>query len=467
MGARRVKNGARSAAWLKRAMRPAGPDRSVRLWEAEDLGLPSSLACATLRRAPRPEIPGDRDMTVARFRVDVPSLSIRRKPVESLSPQHDIPRNPVGQILTHEGHSIALVDLGREASEALQASWPTDQPFQSGGVVESTWLLPMLGAGSTAVSSLMAGNVFLATVNPATLMTIGSGVGSAVMGPTGIVAQVPFIAASSALMPVVAPVMLFTTVSSLVMCARLDRAQRTLGRLVEVVERVRRLLDAEDYARFETAAERIDEIRSEFEHCRRFASDVPDKLARIDHDVGVLRSKYGRMMTGDVDSEDGARAAVSDLNRFFLASLYDVQIDVLQLYLALQNDPDVVEFRQSRLREKNERYGEDFRQVLDDDRVGAYHRELKGGLSKSVWPRLYRGLGLPFGGEPEATVNRVRAIRKDFNSVQGRMEKWVEASEAVTDESRRQAVVFYREPNGERAMRAYHTGEVRVEGVGA
>ena len=89
----------------------------------------------------------------------------------------------------------------------------------------------MLGVGSTAASSLMAGNVFLATANPATLMTIGSGVGSAVMGSTGIVAQAPFIAAGSALMPVVTPVVLFTTVSSVVMCARLDRAQRTLGRL--------------------------------------------------------------------------------------------------------------------------------------------------------------------------------------------------------------------------------------------
>ena len=385
--------------------------------------------------------------------------------MEILPRQHDIPRNPVGQILTHDERSIALLDLGRDASRALRASWPTDQPFQSGGVVESTWLLPMLGAGSTAVSSLMAGNVFLATANPATLMTIGSGVGSAVMGSTGIVAQAPFIAASSALMPVVAPVMLFTTVSSVVMCARLDRAQRTLGRLFEVVERVRRLLDAEDYARFETAAERIDEIRSEFEHCRRFASDVPDKLARIDHDVGVLRSKYGRMMTGAVDSEDAARAAVSDLNRFFLASLYDVQIDVLQLYLAIQNDADVVEFRQSRLREKIRGYGGDFRQVLEDDRVGAYHRELKGGLPKSVWQRLSRDLGR--GGEPAAKVRKVRAIRKDFNSVRGRMEQWVEASEAVTDESRRQGVVFYRDPDDERGLRAFHTGEVRVEGVAA
>ena len=383
--------------------------------------------------------------------------------METLTLTNGVPRNPVGQILTHDERSIALVDLGRDASIALRASWPTDQPFQSGGVVESTWLLPMLGAGSTAASSLMAGNVFLATANPATLMTIGSGVGSAVMGSTGIVAQAPFIAASSALMPVVAPVMLFTTVSSVMMCARLDRAQRTLGRLYEVVERVRRLLDAEDYARFETAAERIDEIRSEFEHCRRFASDVPDKLARIDHDVGVLRSKYGLLTAEAVDSEDAAQAAVSDLNRFFLASLYDVQTDVLQLYLAIQNDPDVVEFRQSRLREKIERYGGDFRQVLEDDWLGAYHRELKEALSKSGW-RLPRRLGF---GAPKARLRKVRAIRKDFNACQARIHRWVEASGTITEESRRRGVVFFREAHGERALRAYHTGEVRVEGVAA
>jgi len=385
--------------------------------------------------------------------------------MEALEPRTDTPRNPVGQIVVHEGRSLALVDLGSEASKALQASWSTDHPSRSGRAIDSTWLLPTLGAGSTAASSLMAGNVFLATANPATLMTIGSGVGSAVMGPTGIISQAPFIAASSALMPVVAPVMLFTTVSSVMMCSRLDRAQKTLSRLSEVVERVRALLDAEDYARFETAAEGIDEIRSEFEHARRFASDVPGRLAKIDHDVGLLRSKYGILMTGAVDSEEGARAAVADLNRFFLACLYDIQIDVLQLHLALQNDPDVVEFRLSRIREKLERYGGDFRQVLDDDRVGAYHRELKGGLAKSRPGRLLRGLRLPFGGEPAGKVRRVRAIRRDFDDGRRRVERWVEALDAATDESRREAVVFYREARGERALRAYRTGELRVEEV--
>ena len=261
-------------------------------------------------------------------------------------------------------------------------------------------------------------------------------------------------------MPIVAPVMLFSTVSSVMLCARLDRAQQTLGRLSEVVERVRAVLDAEDYARLETAAERIDEIRSEFEHSRRFASDVPDRLARIDHELGVLRSKYGLLMTADIRSEDGARTAVADLNRFFLASLYDIQVDVLQLHLALQNDPEVVEFRLSRLREKLERYGLEFRHVLDDDRIAAYHRELKAELDKS-WLRI-----LPSGlrpGDLAAEVERVRAIRSDFDAGQRRVQHLLEAVETVTDESRRSSILIYREREGERPLRVHQTRDIRLE----
>ena len=107
-----------------------------------------------------------------------------------------------------------------------------------------------------------AGNVFLATANPATLMTIGAGVGSAVMGSAGIVAQAPFVAASSALLPAVAPVMLFVTVSSMITGARLDRLQTTLGALAEILERVRHLREAEAYATFQSATKQLDRIRS-------------------------------------------------------------------------------------------------------------------------------------------------------------------------------------------------------------
>lgn len=123
---------------------------------------------------------------LGRRRCDAQVYGEREDAMEILGLRSEVPRRPVGQILTHSGHpKIALVDLGRDASRKLRASWPAARPFQSGGVLESAWLLRMLGAGSTAGASLLAGNVFLATANPATLMTIGAGVGSAVMGPTG------------------------------------------------------------------------------------------------------------------------------------------------------------------------------------------------------------------------------------------------------------------------------------------
>ena len=61
-------------------------------------------------------------------------------------------------------------------------------------------------AGATALSAAFSSTLFMATANPATLMTLGSGVGSAVMGAGGIIAQAPFLAVASSL-PVVAPVL--------------------------------------------------------------------------------------------------------------------------------------------------------------------------------------------------------------------------------------------------------------------
>ena len=376
----------------------------------------------------------------------------------------EVPRHPVGQLLTFKEHpKIALVDLGRDASVALRESMDISRPPDSGGAIDGAWILPTLGVGSTAASSLLAGNIFLATANPATLMTIGAGVGSAVVGPAGIVAQAPFVAASAALTPVLVPVMLFTTVSSVMICARLDRVQRTLGRLFEAVEVVRRLLDAEDYARLESAAEQIDEIRSEFEHVRQFSDDVKFKLAVVAKDVKVLKKKFECLLAKVVESDAEARLLVSHLNRFFLASLLDIQVDLLRLYLGLQDAPATVEFRHARLREKVERYGNDFRQILDDDPVGAFHRRLKGEMAKSRWRRRVSArLRLPFRNKLGKQIRNVRAVRNDSNSVRARIRGWTYAFDSATDESRKQTIVIYRKSDDERTIHAYHTRDLQL-----
>ena len=288
------------------------------------------------------------------------------------------PRGPVGQILTHEGYAtIALVDLGREASDALRASWPAAHPFQSGGVIESTWLPPLLGAGSTAASSLLAGNVFLATVNPQTLMTIGTGVGSAVMGPTGIVAQAPFVAASTALTPVVAPVMLFMTVSSVIIGARLDRVQQALGALATNLERVRHLIEAEDYSRLQSAAEQLDDIGAQFEHSQRFTDVMKHELVAVRHDAKWLRRKFGHLALREIHSEHDARVAVSDIELFVLSSLTDLRADALRLYLTLQDDAPYAERRQALLRRKVEQCASTFKTLLDRDPLTAFRHQLQ------------------------------------------------------------------------------------------
>lgn len=389
--------------------------------------------------------------------------------VKTSAPGPEAPQNPVGQILIHEGRSLALVDLGSNFSDTLRAAWRESGtlPHESGGIIESAWLLPALGVAGTASSSLLAGNVFLATANPATLMTIGTGVGSAVMGPAGIVAQAPFVAASTALTPVVAPLMLFATVAAVVTGARLDRVQRGLGRLSDAVDRSQRVLDAKDYARFETAASLLDGLGSEFARFGRFGTGDTTTLELARQTTNELRAQFGQLAEGPVASEDGARNAVADLNRFFLATILDLQSEVLRVYLALQEDSERVEHRQSRLRQKIERCVGRFHEILDADRVGEFHRRLKeerAGTSRRKWlaklPSVIRRR-LPRKVDP--ALQRVEAIRMDDHAVRARIAEWIHDFETAADEARQHSIVVYREPDGERALRAVRTRAVRLE----
>ena len=372
-------------------------------------------------------------------------------------PKSKAPRNPVGQILTHEGRSIALVDLGSSASDALRAAWRETgkPPHESGGVVESAWLTPALGGASLASSSLLAGNVFLATANPATLMTIGTGVGSAVMGPAGIVAQAPFVAASTALMPVVAPLMLFATVSAVVTNARLDGVQRTLGALVEEVERVRRVLEARDYARFESAASMLDGLAAEYTRFGRFGAGSATTLALARQTTSELRAQFGVLVEAAVTSEPEAGHAVADLARFHLAAILDLRADTLHVCLTLQNDHEFVEHRESELRKKAERCVGDFHAAFDTDRVGAFHRQLRKEQAESRrrWleklPDLVRRR---LERESDARLRRVEAIRQADHAVRARMAEWINAFDVAADEAREHSIVVYREPDGERAL---------------
>ncbi len=266
------------------------------------------------------------------------------------------PHRPVGQVLEFDGHPpVAVVDLGREVSAALRTSWDDGRPFESGGVIDSVWVQPLFAAGSTAASSLAAGNVFLATANPETLMVLRDGLGTAIMGEGGrIIGHAQFIPAGAAILPVVAPVMLFMTASSLIIAARLDRMQRTLGTLSEVLARVHQVMEAGMYAKFQNPAKVLDEIWSEFKDSQRFTDDMKADLVQARSNMNRLHHQSWRLASRKIGSENDARMWMADVDLFFRSSLMDIRADVLRLFLTLQDDLGFAEKRQAALSAKFE-----------------------------------------------------------------------------------------------------------------
>ncbi len=388
--------------------------------------------------------------------------SPKQKDAETVALAQEAPRQPVGQILAHEEHQpVAVVDLGRDISVALRASWDEGRPFGSGGVIESAWLQPLFGAGSTAASSLLAGNVFLATADPNTLMQIGSGVSTAVLRGGRIVEHAPFIAAGSAIVPVVAPLMLFTTISSLITGARLHRMQRALGTLSETLTRVRELEETEVYAKLQSAAQLLDQIWSQFEHSQRFTDGMRSEVVQARSDLNVLHYQFGHLASREIHTLGDARTAVSDINVFFLSSLMDIRADVLRLYLTLQDDPSYAGQRQAALSKKVEECTSTFRTLLDDDPIEGFREKLQEQRSKGAFYDPRRWFGIRRSDQtPDAD-----AILDAFEPIRERIGRWTSAFDSSIGPASRQSIVVYRDASGERALQARHTRDLRLQRV--
>ena len=266
-------------------------------------------------------------------------------------------------------------------------------------------------------------------------------------------------------MPVVAPLMLFATVSAVVTGARLDRVQRSLGRISDAVDRMQRVLEARNYARFETAASLLDGLGSAFAQLRRFAAGDAATLALARASTKQLRAQFGQLVEGPVTSENDAPYAVANLSRFFLATILDLQAEVARVCLALQEDSDLGEHRESRLGQEIGRCVGHFRKIPDADRVGVFHRQFRDEHAKKSPRRKWREKLPPvvrrlLEGNADPALERVEAIRQDDNAVRALISEWINAFEGAADEAREHSIVVYREPDGERAVR---TRAVRLE----
>ena len=367
-----------------------------------------------------------------------------------------------------EDRELGVVDLGSVISRDVRALMDRNvlthgEPFRSGGVLGAS-CLPILGTGSAAASSLFAGNVFLATANPATLMAMKGGVGSAVVAGGGqIVGQAPFIAASTAILPVVLPVMFFMTVSSMMMSVRFDRLQSSLDRLAGMIREALKREVAEDYGEVLSAIGRLQDISFEFDESKRFTDEMKIRLALVERDLGAVHQKYSILIGESLSGAVGATAvelAPIDQHLYALSGVASIYVDRQRLRLALQDNPDDLARSVGALNAKVQSTREGFRKLLEDNPLVEYQKELNRALDDMGWWErnvFERGRGRSL----EEADERTTEIRADqLTTVLLALQRWTDSMEDSDDQGMQQSVVYYRRDGGEGELKAYYTSDV-------
>ena len=371
-------------------------------------------------------------------------------------------RRPVWDTRMIDHQEVGVIDLGRNVSRDLRrhidrAMATNGKPFETGGALGPGWF-PFLAAGSATASSLFAGNVFLATADPATLMRMGAGVGSQVVGAAGtIIGQAPFVAASSAIIPVVAPLLLFTAASAMAICARLDRLQVSLERIESVVRQLLAQELAEDSALLVSAMERLQDISDEFVGCGWFTEEMKIRLALAERDLNVLHHKYEILSGLEVDKQTPAELRVLYTRLFAMASIADVRADRLRFKLALQDNPGDLKRRIVMLDSKIKLYEESFR-YLSEENPMQQHRDA---LQEAVDGMGYLMKKIFAKHKFSKTTAEIDEINKKMEQIQEILSSPVD-SQSGNGPEQQPLLVCYREQNGKGDLKAFYTDDLKL-----
>lgn len=272
------------------------------------------------------------------------------------------------------------------------------------------------GGAGVMVSAAFSSTLFMATANPATLMQIGSGVGSAVMGATGIVAQAPFMAVASSL-PVVGPLMAMQVLTAVVMLEQFKNLDQKLDDIKSTLDKAIARAEATHAAELAAASYIVDEINRQYEESGSFSQDMLIRLAFAEHDVRRLTERFRYFVethaVTEVDEIADVRRSNFDAHSAMLASCLDLRVSYLRVCVDLQENPKSVAVTVERLKGKIEGGIEFWQQLLrrsETLREAIRERELK--LNDMPW--VERHLPEFVGGKGAAAGKKLSALRAAY-----------------------------------------------------
>lgn len=200
-------------------------------------------------------------------------------------------------------------------------------------------------AAATGLSAAFSSTLFMATANPATLMTIGNGVGSAVMGAGGIVAHAPFIAVASSL-PVVAPILAVQALSTAVIMQAFKKVDRKLDTIKHTLDEAVARIEATHAGELLSASRIVDDVHRQYGLDGAFSNDMLIRLALAERDVKALAARFqqlvdSREVTNFEDLHE-VQQANYDAHSAMLGSFVELRIAYLRVCVDMQENPKSV-----------------------------------------------------------------------------------------------------------------------------
>lgn len=241
----------------------------------------------------------------------------------------------------------------------------------------------------TVASAAFSSSLFMATAAPASLMQLSGGVGSAVMGATGIVGHAPFVAVAGSL-PVVAPLMAMQAINAAIMLQQFKRVDQKLDAIMHQLDELVAREEATITAELLSAAAIADEVYKQYEVAGQFSHDMLIRLALAERDVRrvALRARF-LVEAHTVESITDARSvdrANYDAQSAMLASFLELRIAYLRLCVDMQENPKAVPGSVEELKKNLGSGTEQWRKLLN--RSADFFAEAERLKSESVGKKL-------------------------------------------------------------------------------
>jgi uncharacterized protein Yka (UPF0111/DUF47 family) len=289
------------------------------------------------------------------------------------------------------------------------------------------------------------------------------------MGTSGIIAQAPFIPVAGALMPMLAPIVAFHAISTIMVMNQFKGIHEKLDHIEKSISRLIKRSEAIFVGEILSASNRIEEIEAKFRVCNHFTSEMIIRLALIEDKVNPIFERYKFLyQTQEVDKQ----ATIEDLkfkqnDAYFaiILSILDLRIDLLRLKLDIQENPGYIKHSIERLIEKSSYYNELWTKIGDDPKlVEGVAENLRIAVEEMNW--WHKSVPAWLGGKKEEQTQKISSLEKHADVLKREFHENLDEAYKSSENLRKSLVilkpmnlVYWRDEFGEHS---YYTDDIEL-----